>query len=398
MTGYGLPAKHLSLEFSKLGHDVAIFAFAGCNYGSVEWNGIKVFGNPVVNSHFMVQAYYEHFGADVAIQEFDIWTVKEFIPTLPNYVRIASHSPIDHFPISPWIREAYAGCDGIVPLCDFAYSQLVEAGFTPYEPIPNGVDTSIFKPLDKASCRKEFGLPEDAFIFLTVAVNKGDRKNLPQQLMSYKRFLDITKANDVIYLMHTYPHLDKLNIEGFDLPIIWEQLGGEKRYLLFTSEGDYLHGLTEEGMAHLYNCADVLMNVSKGEGLSLPIIEAMACGVPAIATDFSSMPELVDGKGWLVPVVAYDCQQLISAWFAMPSIEGTTEAMLDAYRNESKRKAFSEKCAGEGKKYDWNILAQRWIPMLEDIISKPPMERIEGIPNFEIKQPKLTKQGQHLER
>jgi len=43
----------------------------------------------------------------------------------------------------------------------------------------------------------------------------------------------------------------------------------------------------------VYNAMDVFVLPTMAEGFGLPIVEAQACGVPALATDFSSCPELL---------------------------------------------------------------------------------------------------------
>ena len=46
-------------------------------------------------------------------------------------------------------------------------------------------------------------------------------------------------------------------------------------------------------MPSIYNDADVLFFPTKREGLSLAALEAMACGLPVVTTNCSSMPELI---------------------------------------------------------------------------------------------------------
>ncbi|NOR71736.1 MAG: glycosyltransferase [Methylomarinum sp.] len=53
-----------------------------------------------------------------------------------------------------------------------------------------------------------------------------------------------------------------------------------------------------QNMSEVYNQADILLFPTVREGLSLAALEAMACGLPVVASNCSSMPELIDeGKG-----------------------------------------------------------------------------------------------------
>ena len=57
-------------------------------------------------------------------------------------------------------------------------------------------------------------------------------------------------------------------------------------------------------MPNIYQGADILLLPTVREGLSLAVLEAMACGLPVVATDCSSLPELIDNSkgGFLCPV------------------------------------------------------------------------------------------------
>jgi glycosyltransferase involved in cell wall biosynthesis len=51
-------------------------------------------------------------------------------------------------------------------------------------------------------------------------------------------------------------------------------------------------------MPHLYRSVDVLLMPTIREGMSLAVLEAMASGIPVVASDTSSLPELIHhGKG-----------------------------------------------------------------------------------------------------
>ena len=66
--------------------------------------------------------------------------------------------------------------------------------------------------------------------------------------------------------------------------------------------GAHMLGYVEDvELADLYGAAGCLVFTSRYEGFGLPCLEAMACGCPVAAFRNSSLPEVVDGGGELVP-------------------------------------------------------------------------------------------------
>ena len=61
----------------------------------------------------------------------------------------------------------------------------------------------------------------------------------------------------------------------------------------------------------VYNLAEVFVFPSLYEGFGIPPLEAMACGIPVVAANNSSLPEAVGDAGLLVD--AYDVQALTNA-------------------------------------------------------------------------------------
>lgn len=64
--------------------------------------------------------------------------------------------------------------------------------------------------------------------------------------------------------------------------------------VIFTG---YVH---DEDLPGIYNLAEVFVYPSKYEGFGLPLLEAMSCGVPVIASNVSSIPEVLGDAGILV--------------------------------------------------------------------------------------------------
>jgi glycosyltransferase involved in cell wall biosynthesis len=73
---------------------------------------------------------------------------------------------------------------------------------------------------------------------------------------------------------------------------------------------------------------DVLLNPAMGEGFGITVLEAQACGTPAIVTDFSAMKE-VCGAGWHVKYQPHWTGQ--NSWQASPDVDDIVSALEDCY-------------------------------------------------------------------
>lgn len=154
--------------------------------------------------------------------------------------------------------------------------------------IPNGVDTVHFSPGDRTAARLEFGLPQSA------------------RLIGSAGRLEPVKGHDLlIAALAKLPADVVLAIAGdgsyrSDLEIQAASLG--------LSERVYLLGHVDN-IANFYRGLDVFCLPSKAEGLPLALLEAQACGVPAVAADVGAVCEVL-APGASLAVPAGDSDQL----------------------------------------------------------------------------------------
>lgn len=229
---------------------------------------------------------------------------------------------------------------------------------------PHGVNTKLFKPMDKLLCREHFNFREDKFIIGIVAANndpeprKGWDKMFLGLKLLFEKFPNLEK--EIVIFAYTRPQTSA----GFDLPGLAQSIGIEKN-VFFPDRMAHLVGLPESEMAMLYNSFDILMNCSRREGFGLPIAEAQACRIPVIATNFSSMPELVKGHGWLVKSKDWMYTPLLGKC-AVPNQEEIAKKLEEAYFNEELRRKYGNLSRKFILKYDWDLLIKKyWIPYLE---------------------------------
>lgn len=81
--------------------------------------------------------------------------------------------------------------------------------------------------------------------------------------------------------------------------------------------------VSEEELVGLYNVADVVVLPSLYEGFGLPALEAMACGTPVVASNITSLPEVVGSAGLLVdPRDAQAIADAIACVLSDPALAG----------------------------------------------------------------------------
>lgn len=176
----------------------------------------------------------------------------------------------------------------------FGRNQFKAAGFdAPL--VPHAVDLSVFgPPASKADARAKLGLPEDAFIAGINAMNVGtvSRKAFYEQMAGFSQYTERGRVPGCYLLMHT----NRQHPEGIDLGSIAKHLGIEKQVMFGAGTN-----MTALDMLSWYQSLDVLLAASYGEGFGVPIVEALACGVPVIGSRNSAITEKISkGCGWLV--------------------------------------------------------------------------------------------------
>lgn len=148
------------------------------------------------------------------------------------------------------------------------------------EVITGGVDTSRFKPV-KGTLRDRLNIKKDTFLVLCVS------RLIPEKgVLKIPVFAKATEDLNIKYVIVGKGVLkEKLN-----------------EMLKETKNVDVIDFIPHEEMSGIYSDADLFIVPSNIEVLNYSVIEAMACGLPVLASDVGGMKELINEKvGFLLP-------------------------------------------------------------------------------------------------
>ncbi len=134
----------------------------------------------------------------------------------------------------------------------------------------------------------------------------------------------------------------------------YEELFEKIDYLKLQDRVIFTGYASEEEILHFYNMADLFVYPSFYEGFGLPLLEAMVCGCPVLASNVSSIPEVVGDAGHLVD--PYNINDIADGILKVLSNEELKGRMISLGLERSKLFSW-EKCVNETKKiYDEFIL------------------------------------------
>jgi len=378
-SAYSKVVYNLSTRLLNEGHKVAHIPMTrSLKGGPFNQGGVLVYpsGQDPFSQDVAVE-HYLHFNADMLITVKEPWVFSTLHKEAINFVPMAI---IDHSPVSASITSRLHTAFKVIAVSRFGQNELkknkIESTY-----IPHGVP-DVYRPLDeeqKLKCREMFSLDPDEFVVGIVAMNRS-RKLIPRQILGYKRFLELNPdVKSHLFLWTDVQPTRAMDEPGTGisdvgvslLPEIMELGMGEA--IKWPDRKNVAEGIPEwagenyvDGwdMVKLYNCFDVNMLCTGGEGAGLPYIEAAACGVSSICTDYAGAPEYV-GPGLTVPAKEYVILNAPGTRYALPSIDGMADALTKLYNTD--REKLARKLRSHAERYSWDNVVKRYVnPFLDE--------------------------------
>ncbi len=195
--------------------------------------------------------------------------------------------------------------------------------------IPLGIN-HFFQPLNseslKQTIKEKYANGCDYFIFLGTL---SPRKNIIRLMQAFDLFKQQTKNNF------------KLLIAG-KVMYRSNELYEAKAKLIYSDDVIFLGRQPDENLRDLLAAAFCMIFIPLFEGFGLPPIEAMQSGVPVIASNVTSVPEVVGDAGLLVNPY---------------NIEEIKNAIVNIYEDDGLRKSLIEKGNIRKHEFTWKRTA-----------------------------------------
>jgi alpha-1,3-rhamnosyl/mannosyltransferase len=235
--------------------------------------------------------------------------------------------------------------DGVITISEFSKRGIADRFGLPEEKIrvtPLGLSEPFRRPADPsrvASLRRELDLSGEFILFVGATE---PRKNLPRLI-------------EALALVHGREHAVPLVIVG--------RRGGDHDALLDAIRRHGLEGSVrlagyrpDEDVRALYASATVLVFPSLGEGFGLPLLEAMACGLPAAVSGVSALPE-IGGDAAL--------------YFDPQDAGAMAGAIVRLLRDDGLRRDLRDKGQRRSQDFEWTKTAAATLAFYRLIVGRP---------------------------
>ncbi|SNB46598.1 glycosyltransferase family 1 protein [Geobacter sp. DSM 9736] len=189
---------------------------------------------------------------------------------------------------------------------------------------------------DGAAVRQRYHLP-DKYILYVGTIQP--RKNLDTLIEAFAR---LRKEGEV---------REKLVIVGRK-GWLYDRLFARITELGLEEEIVFTGFIPDEDLPHIYRGANVFVYISLFEGFGLPPLEAMACGVPVITSDTTSLPEVVGDAGIALPPT---------------DVEGVALAIRRVLTDAGTASRMRERGVERARLFSWDAAAQRTLSLYRQV-------------------------------
>jgi glycosyltransferase involved in cell wall biosynthesis len=288
-----------------------------------------------------------------------------------------------------WIAPLWANVDELWVPSEFVRSMYLSAGLHPERvvTIPNGVDLERFSPEGEPyELPAEFAAPPG-----DGAVPTGERLT---------RFLFVggliwRKGPDILLeaWKRAFAGREDVVLVVKDVGVTGVYREGEREEIAAHAASGALprivildQDLGEDELAGLYRACDVLVHPYRGEGFAMPVLEAMACGTPAIVTEGGPTDEFCPPQaGWRIRATRSEfAGERVGSfdtagrpWVLEPDAEHLAELLAAAAADPVEVSARGQAARDAAEAYGWDGVAARYSERIAALAGQPRVRPIE---------------------
>ncbi len=178
--------------------------------------------------------------------------------------------------------------------------------------VHEGVDERFFQRPTDSIIGKVLGKYHIDSPYILFVGERRPHKNIDGLIRAFAKFREMAASN-ILLVIAGKRYSDYRKPEE-----TVEALGLEKSVL-------FLEDISDDEIIVFYRHALFFVTLSKYEGFGLPVLEAMASGIPVVASNVTSLPELVGDAGVLVNLD--DVQAIADSWYALYRDTGRMETL-----------------------------------------------------------------------
>ncbi len=241
----------------------------------------------------------------------------------------------------------------------------------------HGVDRHVFKPLpreERDNVREALGWDEK-FVVTYVARNNGRKGH--DKLLKALKFLVDSGHRDVLVYLHCKPYDDHL-LQGWDLGAVAEWLNVSD-YVQFADMRQSDRGEPTVSLSQKYAASDLYLSPSMVEGFGLPLIEAMAAGLPVVIPADKGNQEEVCGEAALARIEPIEWL----TWFNGAQLcsihpQHIAQVIGACKQHPETLKKASQASLARAAMFSWTSMAQALADTVERVAEKREAEKREA--------------------
>jgi len=282
-----------------------------------------------------------------------------------------------------WVKPIQEQVDEVWVPTNYVRQVYLDSGVSPEKVfvIPNGVNPDVFRP-DAPPIRLD---TDKRFKFLFVG-GTIYRKGIDILLDVYIN--TFSSQDDVVLVIKDIFKESVYQGQSLDEKICQIQRDPKSPALIYFNRR-----LSEDQMAGLYTACDCLVHPYRGEGFALPVLEAMACGLPVIVTAGGATDDFVDEQtGYRIPatkrilpkpeitlpfkeghrIVNLKVPSAGDLWFLEPDRTALAEKMRWVYEHPQAAREVGQRASRRVRAdFTWARAAEKVMERLQELKRKP---------------------------